>query len=655
MIVVDTTWPGVELVDAEHTARATSSVVPSDTRAAATLADHLAQSSGVAVQRTGPGQGVPIVRGLIGSAVLVLVDGIRLNNAIFRPAPNQYTSLIDPWWIDGVTVIKGPGSAPFGSDALGGVIAVTTPLPVFSSSTWTTRPAVDLALSSADRSTAARAALAIGRTDIGVSAALSVEDHGDLRNGDGVRQTPSAYRAYGAQLTAHIDRGRHATTAWLQLYEQPELPRTDELRPGYGQDVAASEVWAYRPSRRLLAHVRELVRAPWGLDGLELHAAYQRVDDHRRIRDTGATEELREQIVDHGVTALARGAASRGPLALLAGLELQHDRVACERQLLDVVSGDAAPAPCRFADGSTMTQLGAFAEARRPLGERVELRAGTRVGAAALRIAGDAESSATVDTLDWAAELSVELRATSSVSFVGNVGRGFRAPNVNDLAGLGPRPGNRFQQPSSTLRDERALGADVGVRARTPRARAEAYVFALRHDDRIDVVPTGMLTESGRQIVVSDNIGTTRTVGVEAAAELRPHEEVALRAAATWIRGTKDDGDGEEPADRIPPLGGIVAVRWTPIARLGLDAELAFAGTQRRLSARDREDPRIDPTGTDRFVTFGIGARYAWSEVSVAARIENLGDRQYRQHASGVDAPGIDARLLVQWRASYGE
>ena len=79
------------------------------------------------------------MRGLLGSAVLVLVDGIRLNNAIFRPAPNQYSSLVDPWRVQTITVVKGPGSAPFGSDALGGVVDVVTRLPVFPQPLWQTR------------------------------------------------------------------------------------------------------------------------------------------------------------------------------------------------------------------------------------------------------------------------------------------------------------------------------------------------------------------------------------------------------------------------------------------------------------------------------------------------------------------------------------
>jgi hemoglobin/transferrin/lactoferrin receptor protein len=589
-------WPGVDLVDAERTSRSTSVVTPSKVRAAATFGDHLLGTAGVSIQRTGPGQAVPIVRGLIGSAVLILVDGIRLNNAIFRPSPNQYTSLVDPWKVDRVTVIKGPGSV-FGSDALGGVIEVTTELPSFVGPRWQAYHQVSLGAASADRSTVGHAAFFAGRHGLSLTGSVTAENHEDLRSGNGVRQTPSDYRTYGAQLAGQLDRsGRSSTTAWLQYYEQPELPRTDELRPGYGQDEPAAEVWVYRPSRRIFAHLRELIRKVGPLDGLELHAAYQRIDDDRRIRDTDATEELREEISDHSVTGTVRTSASLLGFVLVNGLEVLHDLVDCARQTLDTTTGILEDATCRFPDGSTMTQLALFAEARYELlGGRLGLRAGARASVALLSIADldrsdEVDASADLTTSDGSFELGLEFHATEELSLLANLGRGFRAPNIGDLSGLGPRPGNRYQQPAESLANERALGVDLGVRLRHARLTGEAFLFSLRHDDRIDVIPTGEMTDGGRQIVVSDNVGTTSTYGVEMAASLQVRDDLQLSGALTWIRGTKDDrGEGEEPADRMPPLGGSLAARWLPIPALELEASSRFAAAQRRLSARTRK------------------------------------------------------------------
>ena len=97
-----------------------------------TTPEALQGMSGVFVQKTNHGGGSPFVRGLTGNQVLMLVDGIRLNNSTFRYGPNQYLNTIDPYSIDRIEVAKGTGSVQYGSDAMGGVIQVFTKEPAFS-------------------------------------------------------------------------------------------------------------------------------------------------------------------------------------------------------------------------------------------------------------------------------------------------------------------------------------------------------------------------------------------------------------------------------------------------------------------------------------------------------------------------------------------
>ncbi|MDP3334954.1 MAG: Plug domain-containing protein, partial [Methylococcaceae bacterium] len=90
------------------------------------LPDLLRGQTGVFVQETTSGQGIPIIRGLKGSEVLYLVDGMRLSNAIFRNAPNHYAALLDPFNVERIEVVRGPSSALYGGDAMGGVVQVLT-------------------------------------------------------------------------------------------------------------------------------------------------------------------------------------------------------------------------------------------------------------------------------------------------------------------------------------------------------------------------------------------------------------------------------------------------------------------------------------------------------------------------------------------------
>ena len=98
-----------------------------DERDGSTVADLLRGEPGVLVQETNRGAGAPMLRGQIGPSVLILFDGLRFNNGIFRTSPNQYLNLFSPFSLAQIDVLQGPGSTLYGSDAVGGTIALTPP------------------------------------------------------------------------------------------------------------------------------------------------------------------------------------------------------------------------------------------------------------------------------------------------------------------------------------------------------------------------------------------------------------------------------------------------------------------------------------------------------------------------------------------------
>jgi outer membrane receptor protein involved in Fe transport len=91
-----------------------------------TFPEALRETPGVMVQKTAHGQGSPFIRGFTGFRTLLLVDGIRLNNSVFRQGPNQYWSTVDPLTIARLEVVKGPSSVLYGSDAIGGTVNALT-------------------------------------------------------------------------------------------------------------------------------------------------------------------------------------------------------------------------------------------------------------------------------------------------------------------------------------------------------------------------------------------------------------------------------------------------------------------------------------------------------------------------------------------------
>jgi hemoglobin/transferrin/lactoferrin receptor protein len=93
----------------------------------------LMNTNGVFVQKTNHGGGSPFIRGLTGNQTLLLFDGIRLNNSIYRYGPNQYLNTVDVFTIDRMEVARGTGSVQYGSDALGGALQIFSVEPLLKS------------------------------------------------------------------------------------------------------------------------------------------------------------------------------------------------------------------------------------------------------------------------------------------------------------------------------------------------------------------------------------------------------------------------------------------------------------------------------------------------------------------------------------------
>ena len=87
-----------------------------------TSADLLYYGGGVRIQKTQGGGGSPVIRGFEANRVLLVVDGVRMNNAIYRSGHLQNAITIDPNVLERTEVIFGPSSVGYGSDALGGVV-----------------------------------------------------------------------------------------------------------------------------------------------------------------------------------------------------------------------------------------------------------------------------------------------------------------------------------------------------------------------------------------------------------------------------------------------------------------------------------------------------------------------------------------------------
>ena len=658
VVITATRRPAITL----DTAAATTVVGREALQGAApqTVMDALHGETGTFVQQTTPGQAVVILRGLKGSEVLHLVDGFRLNNAIFRNAPNQYMALIDSQALDTLEVVRGPMSALYGGDAMGGVVHMLSASPQFSGAGLTSSATLRSSWASADRSMLTRVEGRLANDTVAMLAGFTLQDVNTLRTGGGATLPHTAFSARAANLKLVTEPAAgHQLVLQGQMLEQPSTPRYDELVPGFGQTQPTSATFVFEPQRREFAQLRWRADAVLpGMDRLDAQIGRQVITDNRRNRDFGSANEDREanRVTSDGVSVTA-ALAPLGRHRLTVGFEHYADTVRSLRDRRNINTSALSARPSRFPDGSTQTQAGVFINDEWHISRNAVLSGGLRHS----RIKVDLppvinNTGVLVSAHDLSGNLGANVKlpwygARNDLRLVANVGRGFRAPNVFDLGTFGSRPGNRFNIPNPSLQPERVTTVDAGFKFANTLTQAELFAFSSRYDDKITSVLTGDVAPGGALVVQSRNATRLSLHGLEAGLNHRLAPGLSVRATATWTRGSETLSGATDAADRVPPLFGRVGLRWGAAPALDVDVHVVYASRQGRLSQRDLADPRMNPSGTAGWAT--ANARIGWRATSwlrLGLHASNLADKRYREHGSGLDEPGRNVMATMELR-----
>jgi len=614
--------------------------------------DALSSNVGVYLQQTTPGQGAAIIRGLKGSAILHLVDGMPLSNAIFRSAPTPYLALVPTTAVERVEVIRGTPASLYGSQAVGGVIQVVSRVPEFATEETQFKRDLMLSFDSAELQQSIKGILDVGNKRLAASVSAEYLSTGDRQIGGGDRISPSGYTSKAARFV--LNATPSDSRSWLldlQFVEQPKTPRIDELVLGFGQTQPSSSEFFFAPNKRLFAHAQHVLSdAMLGLDW-HIDAAWQQIDDDRITRDLAAPtrrhESNRSDLYAFSLNAIGETADT----SWIVGVDLQTDEVQSARYEEDIGTGVFTEVQSRFPSGSQIDQAALFGNIDWTLSGQHHINGGLRITTVEIDVPDTiANEAATIDIQRLSGDLGWIFAFSDTWQFVANVGIGFRAPNISDLGTLGNRPGNRFNIPNTNLREERVQQLDIGFRHHAEHMRFELMLYALRFDDRITSVLTGDVTSSGRDVVQSINAAESSIHGAEAGFDIDITDKVRAHAVLnyTWGRDTIAAED-PQPADRIPPLSGKLGLQYDLNTEWALDSWLTVAGAQDRLSDRDTRDVRINPAGTAGWVKTGISANWepnATWRVSLIA--DNLLDKRYRIHGSGIDAPGRNLSVTVR-------
>ena len=647
-----------EVVDAELIER----------RAYRTTPEALRDLPGVMVQATSHGQGSPFVRGFTGFHNLLLIDGVRLNNSVFRPGPNQYWSTVDPLSLERLELVKGPSSVLYGSDAIGGTVNAITKSPYVWGSGFQMGGELYWRGATAENSHVGRVEVAASWNEVvGALVGGSYKSFGSVEGGSETGVQPyTGYEERDFDVKVESFLSDHAQLVFLhQRVDQDAVPRTHKtvFAVPFAGTTVGSDLRHELDQNRELTYLQLHADDVDGIfDDSVTSLSWQVHSEQRdRVRASGQREV---QGFEVGTLGLFSQFSKQTSLGLLTyGFELYHDRVdSFLNRFEKQTPADGIQGP--VADDATYDLAGVFLQDAFDVGERLDVILGARFDYAAVD-AGSVREPVTDQKIsiedDWDA-LVGSLRLGYDLEperwrLYGGVSGGFRTPNLSDLTRFDSARTNEFEIPAPGLEPEHYTSYELGLKHAQASVGAQAAVFYADIRDQIQRVPTGNVNAAGESEVTKANVGDGYLWGIELGSSWRLRPAWTLFGNLTWLEGKVDTFPTAAPVvereyvDRLMPLVFLAGVRWEPPGgRLWSEARVQHAERAERLSTRDESDTsRIPPGGTPGYTIVDLLAGYELSrEVSFFLGLENLTDEDYRVHGSGSNRPGRNLTFGVR-------
>jgi hemoglobin/transferrin/lactoferrin receptor protein len=663
-----------------------------------TAADLLAASGQVFVQKSQLGGGSPMIRGFSTNRLLLVVDGVRMNSAIFRSGNLQNVIALDPLAVERTEVLFGPGSVLYGSDAIGGVMSFKTLSPRFSS------PGEGLAVHGsvfgrralANQEKTAHGDLLLSHERWASATSFTFTDYGDQRMGSRgpdeflrpfyadringrdslvANPNPRSQVQTGYSQWNLMQKLRFALSDSLELEygfhysRSSDVPRYDRLRRPRGDGLRSAE-WYYGPQIWSLHNLSLQANSRTALyDQMRVQLAYQRFGESRNDRNFGSsTLNSTEEQVDAFSANLDLQKGLPGSQRLFYGLEGVENVVGSVGFQTDIETGAVSPAPSRYPDGSRWGSYAAYASYHTEPIPALSLQAGARYNL--IRVEADFSQIDLPLSTDMLQSTFGAL--TGSAGLVWKAGGGwllraaggsaFRAPNIDDLGKVFDSEPGRVVVPNPGLRPEYAWNAEAGVaKVFGERVRIDLTGFRtwlqdalVRRNFSLGGLDSVEFAGELSQIQAIQNAATARVYGFLAAVEVKLPHGLELIGRWNYQQGIEELDDGSTaPLRHAAPWFATGELRWSgkhlTVALLGhYHAELPFEDmppselAEPYLYAADAEGNPYTPSWY-RLDLRLLSQPTDWLRFS--AGLENLTDRRYQPFSSGIAAAGINAVL----------
>lgn len=664
-----------------------------------TSADLLQNSGKVFVQKSQLGGGSPMIRGFATNRLLLSIDGVRMNNAIFRGGNIQNVISIDPYAIKNTEVIFGPGSVIYGSDAIGGVMNFYTKKAAFSQiDSLVFSGTANYRFASANSENTVHADFNFGKKKWAFFTGLTYNSFGDLKMGqngpDSYLRNNYVIRSNGQdELIANENPEKQVTTGYNQLNilqkiaykpnntwnydlgihysETSDYSRYDRLiRPDSESVGLRSAEWYYGPQKWFMGNL-QIKKKEDGLfyDGLKVTSAYQHFEESRNNRDfQNIFRNRTKEKVD--VISLNIDFENKriGDLRLYYGGEYIFNKVGSEGSSENIEINSISNAATRYPNGATWQTLAGYINTEYKAKPNFTLLSGLRYSHVWLNAEFDKTfypfpfDDANLDNGALTGSIGFSWFPKADLQITWNGSTGFRSPNIDDIGKVFDSEPGSVVVPNPDLETEYAYSTEVGVRKnfadKVVIKGAAFYTYLVdalvRRDFEFNGQSQILYNGELSDVQAIQNAAKAYVYGFEFGLEAFLSENISIVSNLTITKGIEEEEDGtDSPGRHVAPSFGDFHLQWknqklkTDLF-LNYNGEIAFKDlapseqSKAYIYASDADGNPYAPS----WHSLNFRSQYDISSALKASlTLENITNQRYRSYSSGIAAPGTNLIL----------
>ncbi len=668
-----------------------------------TAADLLGISNQVFIQKSQMGGGSPMIRGFATNRVLLVVDGVRINNAIFRSGNLQNVISLDANAIEEAEVVFGPGSVIYGSDAIGGVMDFHTLSPKLSVTEKSRFGAnAMLRTSSANKEKTGHVDFNIGLERWAFLTSVTYSEYDDLKmgsngpeeytrpdyvvrendldvvkiNDDENLQVPTGYN----QLNIMQKIRFRPSSAWDLKYgfhysETSDVPRYDRLILKNEDNSFSNAEWYYGPQKWMMHSLSAaLVKSSFFSDQAKLTLAYQEYEESRHNRSFGSGNRTnRTETVNAFSINIDLDKKLDPRFTLYYGGEFVTNIVGSSAYRENINDGSISEATTRYPNDSKWRTGAVYANLKYKINPKWIANGSVRFTNVYTHAEYDTDlfpfpfAEATLNNNAVNGSLGVVFNPTQKIKTYANISTGFRAPNIDDIGKVfDSEPGN-VVVPNPDLQPEYGYNAELGTAFKI--GSNFDFDFSVYYSYLDNAIARDVAAFNGLDSMIYDgelsrvlslqNISSMNVYGVQAQLEWSLTKQFQFTTAYNYQKGNEKDsetGRDYSPTHVAPNFGSTHLIyawkqKFKVDAYANYNGEISYdnlALSERgdaQLYAKDRNGNPYSPS----WWTINLKLSYSFKKYIVLdGGVENIFDKRYRPYSSGITAPGRNFMLTLR-------